>query len=130
MRCKGRERGADGPRGGATGRALSTGFPESDHTAFGEGEGKTVTLTPGLSGIHKRLEGRGGGGNKSKIVHEKKNCQGKKEGGRREVEGWEELLQGGDKIGNVQAPKEGGETSAFWEALELGDVGSSRVVAM
>ena len=81
MRCKGRERGADGPRGGATGRTLSTGFPESDHTAFGEGEGKTVTLTPGLSGIHKRLEGRGGGGNKSKIVHEKKNGQGKKEGG-------------------------------------------------
>ena len=41
MRCKGRERGVDGPRGGATGRAVSTGFPESDNTAFGEGEGKT-----------------------------------------------------------------------------------------
>ena len=46
------------------------------------------------------------------------------------MEGWVELLQGGDKIGNVEAPKEGGETSAFWEALELGDVGSGRVVAM
>ena len=61
-----------------------------------------------MSGIHKRLEGRGGGGNESKIVHEKKNGQGKKEGGRREVEGGEELLQVGDKIGNVKAPKEGG----------------------
>ena len=108
MRCKGREGGVDGPRGGGPGRALSTGFPESDHTAFGEGEGKTVTLTPGLSGIHKRLEGRGGGGNESKIIHEKKNGQVKKKGGRREVEVWVELLQGGDKIGNVKAPKEGG----------------------
>ena len=52
-------------------------------------------------GIHKGLEGRGGGGNESEIVHEKKNGQGKKEGGRREVEGGEELLQVGDKIGNV-----------------------------
>ena len=101
MRCKGRKRGVDGPRGGATGRALSSGFPESDNTTFGEGEGKTVTLAPGLSGIHKGLEIRRGGGNESKIVHEKKSGQGKKERGRREVEGGKELLQGGDKIGNV-----------------------------
>ena len=38
----------------------------------------------GLSGIHERLEGSGGGGNESKIIHEKKNGQSKKEGGRRE----------------------------------------------
>jgi len=87
-----------------------------------------ILETPELGALDESEELGVGVCNEAKVIDEKKNADKESEEGGEDWNGevGESLLEGPNKIGDVESPKEGGEVVTFGEALDNVNEGGRR----
>ena len=106
------------------GATLGGGFVEDDDFGFERGDCQTIAVTGGLGRMEQTLHGGACVGYEAKIVDVEKD--GEEGHGVRVGESQVGMVavDGVNEVGDVEAPKEGRETTAFRQSFEDLDVGS------
>jgi hypothetical protein len=106
--------------------ALEFGGIEENHDfAFGGRKSHAVLEAPELRTLDEPKELGVGVCNEAEVVDKKKNTDEESDEGGEDWDGemGESLLEGPNKVGDVETPEERGETTTFGEALNNGDEG-------